>query len=157
MENKIRTHPGVSLLISVTKWVPSTSTPTGFLSKNCDWCSPYEELQHHLACYLKKKRSDNSYCCCWYCYCKRNMVEVQRIYSRVGLQLKWGTEIWRGIERVLPGDDQGNSWNGMCYTCIHFTLKKRLSHIYFHVPTCDAMILTIISRAKPSNFQVILV
>lgn len=116
--------PGVNLLLSVTKWVPLTSTPTGFLSRNCDWCSPYEELQHHLACYLKKKRSDNSYCCCWYCYCKRNMVEAQRIYSRVGLQLEWGIETWRSIERVLPGGDWGNHWNGICCTRIHFTFEE---------------------------------
>lgn len=162
MENKIRTHPGVSLLISVTEWVPSTSTPAGFLSRNCDQCSPYEELQHHLACYLKKKGSDNSYCCCWYCYCKRNMVEhgrgaedIQqgRTAAQMGhrnLKRHWKGLSWGWLRKLLK-------WDVLHLHSLYFWRNVSHIFIYFNIPTCDAMILTIISRAKPSNFRVILV
>ena len=71
------------------------STPAGFLRRNCDQCSPYEELQQHLACYLKKKEVITHIAVAsvatvagtqW------NMVEEQRIYNVVGLQLEQGTE-----------------------------------------------------------------
>lgn len=84
------------------------STPTGLLSRNCYRRSPYEELQQHLACYLKKKEvithifvaSTATAAGTWW-----NMVEEQRIYNRVGLQVEQGAETLMSIERVLPGDD----------------------------------------------------
>lgn len=123
---RVKLIAGVTLLISVIKWVPLVSTPAGFLSRNYNQCSPYEELQQHLACYLKKKEvithiavaSIVTAAGTWW-----NM-EEQRIYNRVGLQLERGTETWMSVERVLPGDDWGNYWKGMCCTCIHFTFEE---------------------------------
>lgn len=103
------------------------STPTGFLSRNCDRCSPYEELQQHLACFLKKKEKIAHIAVASITTAagtRWNVVEEQRIISRVGLQLERGTETWMSIERVLLGDDEGNDGEGMSCTCTHFTFEE---------------------------------